>query len=390
MNPSPITVPEAAALLAPLGRFPCVALAVSGGPDSLALAYLAARWRAAQTDGPALSVLTVDHGLRSTSRGEAEMVARFASELGLPHTILTWETSGARGTSLQARARAARYDLMAAHCHANTVPSLATAHHLDDQAETFLMRLKRGSGLDGLAAIPEQGSWAGIAVLRPLLDVPKARLVATLDAVGIAFVSDPSNVDPRFERARLRASSVRPGGARAHAGGAGAVGASAASCARGARSGCPRLSRHQQRDQRRGLRAHRRRCARSGAARDCAARAGAADRGRGRQRDGCAARQARGFARRLASRPRQAPHARPLPDRAIRRAARHLPRGEGGGSSDRRSFCPDSACYGTTASGSSSAADGAQADLGQSAGRVRLARPSRSLGACLIAASLGG
>jgi len=208
MNALPITLPEAAALLAPLGRFPRVALAVSGGPDSLALAYLAARWRAAQTDGPALSVLTVDHGLRSTSRGEAEMVARFASELGLPHSILTWEKSGARGTSLQARARAARYDLMAAHCHANTVPALATAHHLDDQAETFLMRLTRGSGLDGLAAIPERGSWAGIAVLRPLLEVPKARLVATLDAAGIAFVSDPSNVDPRFERARWRASSA--------------------------------------------------------------------------------------------------------------------------------------------------------------------------------------
>jgi tRNA(Ile)-lysidine synthase len=208
MNALPITLPEAAALFAPLGRFSRVALAVSGGPDSLALAYLAARWRTAQTDGPALSVLTVDHGLRRTSRGEAEMVARFASELGLPHSILTWERSGARGTSLHARARAARYDLMAAHCHASTIPALATAHHLDDQAETFLMRLKRGSGLDGLAAIPERGSWAGIAVLRPLLEMPKARLVATLDAAGIAFVSDPSNVDPRFERARLRASSA--------------------------------------------------------------------------------------------------------------------------------------------------------------------------------------
>jgi tRNA(Ile)-lysidine synthase len=97
---------------------------------------------------------------------------------------------------------------MAAYCHANDIPALATAHHLDDQAETFLMRLKRGSGLDGLAAIPERGSWAGVAVLRPLLDVPKARLVATLDAEGIAFLSDPSNSDPRFERARLRASSA--------------------------------------------------------------------------------------------------------------------------------------------------------------------------------------
>jgi tRNA(Ile)-lysidine synthase len=96
---------------------------------------------------------------------------------------------------------------MAAHCHAHDIPALVTAHQLDDQAETFLMRLRRGSGLDGLAAIPEEGAWAGIAVLRPLLDVPKARLVATLVAAGIPFVSDPSNADPRFERARVRRSA---------------------------------------------------------------------------------------------------------------------------------------------------------------------------------------
>ena len=128
-------------------------------------------------------------------------------ELGLAHAVLVWQREGSPSAALQARARAARYDLMAAYCHANGIPALVTAHHLDDQAETFLMRLKRGSGLDGLAAIPARGAWAGIAVLRPLLDVPKARLVATLDAAGIAFVSDPSNSDPRFERARVRGSS---------------------------------------------------------------------------------------------------------------------------------------------------------------------------------------
>ena len=85
---------------------------------------------------------------------------------------------------MQERAREARYDLMAAYCHAHDIPALVTAHHLDDQAETFLMRLKRGSGLDGLAAIPEESVWSGIAVLRPLLDMPKARLAATLDRGG--------------------------------------------------------------------------------------------------------------------------------------------------------------------------------------------------------------
>src|SRR4030065_288302 len=97
-----------------------------------------------------------------------------------------------------APAGAARYDLMAAYCHAHDIPALVTAHHLDDQAETFLMRLKRGSGLDGLAAIPERGAWAGITVLRPLLDVPQARLFAPLDEGGMRLVFPPTTVDPRL------------------------------------------------------------------------------------------------------------------------------------------------------------------------------------------------
>jgi tRNA(Ile)-lysidine synthase len=208
MNALPITEAEARQLLAPLRRFPRVALAVSGGPDSLALMHLAARLRAEPGLAFEISVLSVDHGLRASSRDEALMVGRLAAELGLSHAILDWEEREPHAASLQARARAARYDLMAAHCHAHDIPALVTAHHLDDQAETFLMRLKRGSGLDGLAAIPERGAWAGIVTLRPLLDMPKARLVATLDAAGIPFVSDPSNTDPRFERARVRGSAA--------------------------------------------------------------------------------------------------------------------------------------------------------------------------------------
>jgi len=207
MHARPVSRDEAQSLLAPLARFPRVALAVSGGPDSLALMHVAARWRAERDDGPELSVLTVDHGLRPGSRDEALMVGRAAGALGLPHAILTWERQGDAGTSLQARARVARYDLMAAYSHAHDIPALVTAHHLDDQAETFLMRLKRGSGLDGLAAIPEEGVWAGLILLRPLLDVPKARLVATLEDAGLAFAIDPSNADPRFERARMRGAA---------------------------------------------------------------------------------------------------------------------------------------------------------------------------------------
>ena len=207
MTAQPISREEAQSLLAPLAGFPRIALAVSGGPDSLALMHLAAKWRAERGEGPMLSVLTVDHDLRPGSREEAEMVGRAADALGLPHTILTWVEQSMKGTSLQARARTARYDLMAGYAHAHDIPALVTAHHLDDQAETFLMRLKRGSGLDGLSAIPERGSWAGLTLLRPLLDVPKARLVATLEDQGLPFVLDPSNKDVRFERARLRESA---------------------------------------------------------------------------------------------------------------------------------------------------------------------------------------
>ena len=207
MNDVPIARSEGEKFFSPLAHFPRIALAVSGGPDSLALMHLVAQWREALDTGPELGVLTVDHSLRPGSREEAETVGRVASALRLHHAILHWEKEGIPSTRLQARARIARYDLMAAYCHAHDIPALVTAHHLDDQAETFLMRLRRGSGLDGLAAIPEKGSWAGIAILRPLLDVPKGRLVATLNAAGLPFVLDPSNADPRFERARMRERS---------------------------------------------------------------------------------------------------------------------------------------------------------------------------------------
>lgn len=205
MTALPVTRDEADALFAPLRRVPRLALAVSGGPDSLALLYLLAQWRAAHRDGSALVVLTVDHGLRPQSRDEALLVAGTAEAAGLQHATLVWE-HGAVAEGLQERARAARYDLMAGYCHAHDIPALVTAHHLDDQAETFLMRLMRGSGLDGLAAIPEQGRWAGLTLFRPLLDVSKARLLATVEAAGIAYVTDPSNTDQLFERGRLRSA----------------------------------------------------------------------------------------------------------------------------------------------------------------------------------------
>ncbi|WP_052464625.1 tRNA lysidine(34) synthetase TilS [Methyloceanibacter caenitepidi] len=202
MTATPLTEAETDRFLAPLARYGRTALAVSGGPDSVALLHLCVDF--ALRHGLAAPVaLTVDHDLRPGSRAEAERVAEIAERLGAPHAILTWR-HGPIDARLQARARAARYDLMAAYCTARDIPVLVTAHHLDDQAETFLMRLKRGSGLDGLAAIPKEGEWAGLTLLRPLLEASKAQLVATAEAAGLPLSNDPSNEDARFERVRLR------------------------------------------------------------------------------------------------------------------------------------------------------------------------------------------
>ncbi|TCT13361.1 tRNA(Ile)-lysidine synthase [Tepidamorphus gemmatus] len=200
---SPICPAEAEQLLAPLAELPALALAVSGGPDSLALMRLVAGWRAGRAK-PRVLVLTVDHGLRAESRAEAERVQLMAQAAGLRHEILTWEGDRPR-RDIQSAARAARYRLMAERCHQLGIGDLATAHHLDDQAETLLLRLARGSGVDGLAAMAFRSIREGLTIHRPLLDVPKSRLVATLAAAGVAWSEDPSNTDPAFARARLRA-----------------------------------------------------------------------------------------------------------------------------------------------------------------------------------------
>ncbi len=181
-------------------------LAVSGGADSVALMHMAHRWQAAVgPSAPRLTVLSVDHRLRPGSGEEAQWVAEQARAIGLDSAILRWDAEKP-SSSLQERARQARYSLMAGYAYANGLDALVTAHHLDDQAETFLMRLARGSGVDGLAGIPKSGQWAGLAVHRPLLDLPKARLLATLEEFGVNWLEDPSNDDSQFERVRVRAA----------------------------------------------------------------------------------------------------------------------------------------------------------------------------------------
>jgi tRNA(Ile)-lysidine synthase len=198
---------EARTLFAPFADQPTIVIAVSGGPDSTALLWLASRWRAARKGGPALLAVTVDHGLRPESRREAEDVKRFAQGLGIAHRTLRW-TGAKPKTGIQEAARHARYALIGAEAKKMGARHVLTAHTLDDQAETVLLRLLRGSGPAGLQAMADQAPYPGdprLSLARPLLSVRKSRLVATLRKANIPFADDASNRDPRFTRPRLRA-----------------------------------------------------------------------------------------------------------------------------------------------------------------------------------------
>jgi tRNA(Ile)-lysidine synthase len=201
---NPVSAAEAAALFADLSGAPALILAVSGGPDSTALMWLAAQWRARRKHGPKLIAITVDHGLRKESVAEARDVKRLARSLELPHRTMRW-TGAKPKTGLPAAARAARYDLLARAARAHGATHIFTAHTRDDQAETLLMRLMRGSGIAGLAAMARQSERNGLLLARPLLHVAKSQLVATLKKAGVGVADDPTNRDPNFTRPRIRA-----------------------------------------------------------------------------------------------------------------------------------------------------------------------------------------
>jgi tRNA(Ile)-lysidine synthase len=254
----PVTDAEADQLFADLAAEPTLVLAVSGGPDSTALMLLAARWAKRRKAAPRLRAVTIDHGLRPEARREAAAVKRLAAELGVTHRTLHW--NGPKPTTgLQEKARAARYRLLHAAAQRSKARCVLTAHTLDDQAETVLFRMARGSGPAGLGAMTRVlpfakvlsgetpgrhgaqtgeaaacatdprarfGAWAkspavlppadcerrkgdrfgvpAVRLVRPFLGITKARLIATLGEAGIAYAQDPSNDDPRFARARLR------------------------------------------------------------------------------------------------------------------------------------------------------------------------------------------
>jgi tRNA(Ile)-lysidine synthase len=249
----PVSAAEANKLFEPLAQASDLVLAVSGGADSTALLVLAARWRAARKTGPTLVAVTIDHGLRPESAAEARAVKRLARRLGVRHRTLRWSGQKPKN-GLQQAARIARYGLLAAFARTVRANHILTAHTLDDQAETVLIRMSRGSGISGLCGMrsmtplavagrmlsrsqrspglvqgcsahslhppggpmqPElqpktqpktRGDKARgeLLLVRPFLETPKPRLIATLQAADIPHVEDASNRDPRFARSRLR------------------------------------------------------------------------------------------------------------------------------------------------------------------------------------------
>src|SRR4051794_31669525 len=201
---SPISASEAKLLFADWQTAPALVLAVSGGPDSVAMMWLAARWRRAMRRGPVLVAVTVDHGLRPEAAREARDVKQFAKTLDLPHRTLRWRGMKPK-SGVPAAARDARYRLLAKAARAAGAAHVLTAHTQDDQAETLLMRMARGSGIVGLAAMARQSERDGVVLARPLLTIPKARLLATLKKAKIEFADDPTNRDTNFTRPRLRA-----------------------------------------------------------------------------------------------------------------------------------------------------------------------------------------
>lgn len=198
-DPLPTIDPEP--LFSQLSHAKGILAAVSGGPDSMAMMHLLARWMPGQS--PPVLVATVDHGLRVEAAEEARFVAREAEALGLSHRTLAWKGRKPK-TGLQEAAREARYRLLVEYARDMGASHLVTAHTRDDQAETIMMRLAKGSGLKGMRGMRRSRERDGIVHARPLLDYPKTVLVDLCRHHGWRFVTDPSNADERFARVRWR------------------------------------------------------------------------------------------------------------------------------------------------------------------------------------------
>ncbi|HET7707998.1 MAG TPA: tRNA lysidine(34) synthetase TilS [Sphingomicrobium sp.] len=179
-----------------------IGIAVSGGADSLALLLLGAAARPGLVEA-----VTVDHALRPDSKAEADFVGHFCSSRGVPHKIMTVEWGERPTAAIQERARQERYRLIGQWMIDQKLQLVCTGHHRDDQAETLLMRLARGVGLSGLAAIRPVSALpgsSGLTLVRPLLNWRRHELAEICAAADVGPIDDPSNADPRFERARVR------------------------------------------------------------------------------------------------------------------------------------------------------------------------------------------
>jgi tRNA(Ile)-lysidine synthase len=179
-----------------------LAIAVSGGSDSMALALLARNWAADKAIE--LVTLTVDHGLRPAAQQEAETVSQWMQALNLPHKTLVWRGPHPT-TGIQSAAREARYQLMTAYCQSQDIPALLVGHQLEDQLETLLMRLSKGSGLEGLTAMKEDSRQFDLRLLRPLLGVERQTLRDYLRRQDQTWIEDPSNENQQFTRTQVGA-----------------------------------------------------------------------------------------------------------------------------------------------------------------------------------------
>ncbi|MEL7257393.1 MAG: tRNA lysidine(34) synthetase TilS [Pseudomonadota bacterium] len=199
-DPFSILLDRATSLFFP-SRPDKLGVAVSGGSDSLALLMLLVRW--SDQGGPPICAVTVDHNLRPGSADEAQFVKSVCDRIGVPHDTLLWDGRRKSGNLTDA-ARRARYDLMADWAEERGISKVAVAHTQNDQAETFLMRLSREAGVDGLAAMSKTWRHGLTEFCRPLLGVERAELRAYLNAVGQTWIDDPTNTDEHYERTRAR------------------------------------------------------------------------------------------------------------------------------------------------------------------------------------------
>jgi tRNA(Ile)-lysidine synthase len=179
-----------------------VAVAVSGGADSMCLALLLSRF--CKLNNIDLTAVTVDHKLREESTKEAADVASCMNSFGIKHWVLTWDHNASISSNIQEKARESRYELLSKYCGEHEINHLFIAHNYDEQAETVMMNILRGSGIDGIAGIWPESIRSGIHILRPLLNFKKSEIIEFLETEGINWFEDPSNLNTKFDRIKIR------------------------------------------------------------------------------------------------------------------------------------------------------------------------------------------